>query len=200
MEQLKLPHRLVLLDQYRDGMSDQISPERMQSMVALGMLVETLQMGKTQIRDNELILADETLTQYTILDWVIRVIGRSEAFKPLKEWPQELGLQMPIYKHVRDNLLENKILVENKKKIAGLLLRKKYKVNDPNVIEGLMEHLKNSSNSENMNLRDLASIILLMNTELKSLADFEVDVQDLAKKVSAQDNTKAAVAETALSI
>lgn len=200
MEDFKLPHRLVLLDHYGNENNVHVPRERMQSMVALAVLVESLQMGKTMIRDHELIMADETPTPHSIIDRVLKVVGSSPATHPLKDWPHELGLQIPIYTHVRDNLVDNQLLVRKKKKIVGIPAATFYILKDQNVAGQLLEYLKEAQENENMNLRDVANVIFLMNTPWKALADFQTNVQEFVAKISGQNNTAAAVARAAIKI
>lgn len=185
MRNLKLPHRLVALD-HADPQKERIVPqERMQNIVTFSAIVEAIMLGKLDLKDSNLILKDETPTSHAMIDQMIQILSRSPVYKNLIEWVNDLGVQVPLYKHVRENLVENNILHLQKKKLMAITLSSKFTLKDPRIVTNYIQYLDELNMEEQIEIRDLLCMIFLRNTDLNEISFLSKDPVKLLSKFNA---------------
>lgn len=183
MKDLKLPHRMVLLN-HSDPQQEKIVPEdRKQNIITFLAIVEAILMGKIKFKEGFLFVNDDCPTPHPILNEMIQIISRSPVNKTLKEWVKDLSVQIPFYLHVRDNLVENNLLHIDKKRFLGITISKKYSLKDPRIVTNFLQYLDNLEVTNETNTRDLLTIIFLQHTELKKISFLSKDVRNIVKQL-----------------
>ncbi len=181
MRHLKLPHRLVILDHGHPEKKILVKKERMQNLVTFATLAEAFIMGKISFQDGNLILAEDTATPFPLINQVVDAVGSNPVLKSLPEWIEELSVQLPFYVHVRNNLVENKLLKKEEKKFLGMGYDVKYYPADQELITGFMKYLQEVADSSETDLRDKLTLIFLKTTALGNISFIESNREKLLK-------------------
>ncbi|MCF8330998.1 MAG: GPP34 family phosphoprotein [Bacteroidales bacterium] len=190
MRNLKLPHRIVAMD-HADPEKERVVPgERMQNIVTFSALVEAIMMGKLDLIDSNLLLRDDTPTSHAMIDQMLQILSRSPVNKDLIEWVNDLGVQVPLYKHVRENLVENNILHLQKKKLMGIAMSSKYTLKDPRIVTNYIQYLDVLNIEEQMDIRDLLCMIFLRNTDLNEISFLSKDPVKVLSKLNADNRVE----------
>ncbi|MCF8218019.1 MAG: GPP34 family phosphoprotein [Bacteroidales bacterium] len=184
MKDLKLPHRMVLLN-HSDPQQEKIVPEeRMQNIITFSAIVETILMGKIKFKEGHLFINDDCPTPHSMINEMIQVIGRSPVNKTLKAWVEDLSVQIPFYLHVRDNLVENRLLHIDKRTVLGITVSKKYSLKDPRIVTDFIQYLESLEITDETSSRDLLSMIFLQHTELEKISFLSKDVKSIFKEIN----------------
>ncbi len=181
MRQLKLPHRLVMLDHGHPEKKMLVKKARMQNIVTFAALAEAYMMGKIDVQDGDLVLRDDTATAFPVINHVVDAIGSNQALKSLPEWIEELSVQVPFYVHVRDNLVENELLEKEERKILGIRYSVKYYPAGQELITDFMAYLQERADSPGADLRDKLTLIFLRTTTLGNISFVNSNSEKLLK-------------------
>ena len=184
MKDLKLPHRMVLLN-HSDPQQEKIVPEdRMQNIITFSALVETILMGKIKFKEGFLFINDDCPTSHPMINEMLQVIGRSPVNKTLKDWVEDLSVQIPLYLHVRDNLAENNLLHIDKKTFLGIAYAKKHSLKDPRIVTNFIKYLDDLEVTDETSTRDLLSMIFLQHTELNKISFLSHDEKNFSERLN----------------
>jgi hypothetical protein len=196
MKQLKLPHRMVMLDHADPEKENIVGTERMQNIVTFSALAEAVLMRKLEVKNQVILIGSDSPTPHSMINDMIAAIGRSPVQRNMREWVEELSVQIPFYKHVRDNLVENGLLFLKKKKILGIPVAGKYSLKDPRIITDYLKLLDDAEPEKDLDIRDLLCMIFLQNTELKNISFLSVDAMKIVDQLH-KDDTLQMILETA---
>ncbi|MFO8087059.1 MAG: GPP34 family phosphoprotein [Bacteroidales bacterium] len=189
MQNLKLPHRVVLLD-HADPQKEKLIPfERSQNLVTFSVLTEAILMGKLKFNEEGLTIINDTPSPHSMINDLIQAVGRSHANKSLYSWVEELGVQIPFYKHVRENLVDNQVMHYHKKSILGLTYAASYSLKNPGIVTSYIQYLDEVTSHE-LDIRDLLCMIFLSNTQLSKVSFLSPRSDDIRKELVLTDSQK----------
>jgi len=162
MEKIKLPHRFVLLNHLQSAKGELIDEPVLQKLTTLAAIAEAYLAEKIGFDNEKLIHKDTTLTGHSIIDNITKEIEDSHESHNLIFWCSELSDKLQPYQHVRDNLLENKILTYSTKKVLGIVPAKKILVPyNKSVLHTINNYLRTLHEKQNLNLRDFLTLYLM---------------------------------------
>lgn len=187
---------MIMLDHADPEKQNIVGTERMQNIVTFSALAEALLMGKLEVKNQVILIGSDSPTPHSMINDMIAAIGRSPLQRDMREWVDELSVQIPFYKHVRDNLVENGLLFLKKNKILGIPIGRKYSLKDPRVITDYMKYLDEAEPGKELDIRDLLCMIFLQNTELNNISFLSRDAMEIVDKLD-KDETLTMILDTA---
>ncbi|MFO8054898.1 MAG: hypothetical protein R6U19_07040 [Bacteroidales bacterium] len=189
MERFNLPQRLVILDNGNPLTDTIVNKARMQNILSFSVIVEALLQGRLRRDDGVLIVDNDIPSSCEMVEKVVGAIGSSPALRSIKQWTDELCVQIPFYLHIRGYLLKEGILQKEKKKILGFPYRGRYLLNDQRLVTRYLKHLEQNMDPEHPDIRDLLILIFISNTRLREISFVSIDVDEYLKKIHLGDDT-----------
>jgi len=147
MENVKIPHRILLLH-YGKSSTFAGKNRNLRNALAEAVINEANLMHKIRIDESEIIHAGaEHTTGHSIIDQVADQISIAPG-KSVAYWIKQLAANDTIALHVTENLIDNKLLSENKNR--GLFQKKPstYSLTDKNNRERVANYLNQTEKSD----------------------------------------------------
>lgn len=167
MDQLKLPHRLVLLDHLQPESSPVVGEDKLDPLVALAVIAETYMMEKIAFDGDILAITQSSKTGHSLIDDVIALAEEREENYSLVAFARLIANRNKPYRHVLDNLIENQVLKVRNRKILGISLSKTIVPFRKQVVTVVLDYIKKLADQQNLNLRDYLTLYIMQQTRLK---------------------------------
>ena len=167
MDQLKLPHRLVLLYHLNPGNVSLITMNDFREIITLAILAEAYLMGKISFENENVKIANDQKTGHSMIDDIISEISGHNQPKDPAAWSEELAERFHSYEHVKNNLMDNNILVIQKKRILGFPYKSIIAPKSKDMASIVENFFTKTAQKSNLNLRDFLTLLIVDKTKMK---------------------------------
>lgn len=179
MEQLKLPHRIVLMNHLSFNDKNYLTTYNLPQLVTLAIIAESSILGKLAIKNDTVEITDSKKTGHSMIDNIISEIQNSDKSQGLVFWIERLSEQLDSYEHVKNNLIDNQLIKSGYKRVLGIPVKKILVPQSKNIQSVVKNYLLQLSRKNNLSLRDFLTLEIISKTELNKLAGIHGNDQTL---------------------
>ncbi len=162
MKDLKLPHRIVLVNYLGDQDKPVSSPDVVKRWVSLAVVFEAMMLNKITFKDTQLVINDTSKTGHSMIDDTVDFLNSLKEKSSPDKWLPGFASNSHAYEHVLDNLKENELLVSKRASFLGIKGKEKSMPASENISEAAKNYLAQISLEENRSLRDELTIRILI--------------------------------------
>lgn len=146
MENVKIPHRL-LLRYYGQNNEHASASRKVRMALSEAVIHEAILMKKVKIENEVLSAGSEHSTGHSIIDQVADQIQITPG-KSYSEWVKQLSANESIALHVTENLVDNNLLTEDKKKALFRKAKTSYQLKDQSHADAILNYIQQSQKND----------------------------------------------------
>ncbi len=120
MKELKLPHRILLMNYSGSKKKPVKPPEVLEKWVSLAVIFEAMMLNKITFKDNQLVINDTSNTGHSMIDDTVDFLNSLKEKSNPDKWLPAFLSNSNAYQHVLDNLKENKLLESKHSSFLGI--------------------------------------------------------------------------------
>lgn len=169
MQNLKLPHRIVLVNFLNGSGKPPTTPQELEKWVSLAVIFETFMLGKTGFEKNQLAVKNPEKTGHSMIDDSVAYLEKLEDTSNPENWLPDFVNHNNAYNHVLENLQENNLLVSKKASFLGFKGNEKIKPVSEDIIQIVKRYLSEISSNAGRSLRDELTIRIITAANLVRL-------------------------------
>ncbi|MGM0567029.1 MAG: hypothetical protein ACQESX_09765 [Bacteroidota bacterium] len=174
MQNLKLPHRIVLVNYLSGSGKPQKTPEELEKWVSLAVIFETFMLGKTGFENHQLIIKNPEKTGHSMIDDSVAFLKNLDDANNPGSWLLDYVNHSNAYNHVLENLKENNLLVSKMPSFLGFRGSEKIKPASDDIKQIVKRYLSEISSNASRSLRDELTIRIVTTANLVRLDSSKV--------------------------
>lgn len=169
MQNLKLPHRIVLVNYLRGSGKPHTAPEELEKWISLAVIFETYMLGKTGFENNQLFIKNPEPTGHSMIDDTVAFMKNLDNTSNPQVWLPDFVHHSNTYNHVLENLKENNLLISKRSSFLGLKGSEKTMPASDDIKQIVKRYLSEISSSRSRSLRDELTIRIITEANLVKL-------------------------------
>ena len=177
MKDLKLPHRIVLVNYLGDQEKPVSSPDDVKKWVSLGVVFEAMMLNKITFKDNQLVINDTSKTGHSMIDDSVEFLNSLKDKSSPDKWLADFVSNSNAYDHVLDNLKANKLLDSKRASFLGIKGKEKTVIASERIARIVKSFIVQISIDPKRTFRDELTLQIIL---ASGLAD--IDVTKIAER------------------
>lgn len=177
MKDLKLPHRIVLVNYLGDQEKPVSSPDDVKKWVSLGVVFEAMMLNKITFKDNQLVINDTSKTGHSMIDDSVEFLNSLKDKSSPDKWLADFVSNSNAYDHVLDNLKANKLLDSKRASFLGIKGKEKTVIASERIARIVKSFIAQISIDPKRTFRDELTLQIIL---ASGLAD--IDVTKIAER------------------
>lgn len=174
MQNLKLPHRIVLVNYLSGSGKPHTTPQELEKWVSLAIIFETFMLGKTGFENNQLFVKNPEKTGHSMIDDSLAFLNNLEDTSNPENWLADFVNHSNAYNHVLENLKENNLLISKKPSFLGIKGSEKTMPASDDIKQIVKRYLSEISSTGSRSLRDELTIRFVNTARLVRLDSSKV--------------------------
>ncbi|HKK09367.1 MAG TPA: GPP34 family phosphoprotein [Bacteroidales bacterium] len=177
MEELKLPHRIVLVNYLGRQRQPVKSPEMLEKWVSLAVVFEAMMLKKIAFKGTQLIINNPDKTGHSMIDDTVTFLKDINDKSNPEKWLSGFVSNSNAYHHVLDNLKENKLLESKRSSFLGIKGKEKTVIASEKIAQIVKSFIAQISVDPKRTFRDELTLQIIL---ASGLAD--IDVSKIAQR------------------
>jgi len=186
MQNLKLPHRIVLVNYLGGSGKPRKTPDELEKWISLAVIFETYMLGKTGFENNQLFIKNPEPTGHSMIDDTVAFMKNLDNTSNPQDWLPDFVHHSNTYNHVLENLKENNLLISKRSSFLGLKGSEKTMPASDDVAKIVKRYLSEISSNGNRSFRDELTIRIIAEAGLVKL-----DTSKVVQRKEADDEAMA---------
>jgi len=169
MQNLKLPHRIVLVNYLSGSGKPHTMPYVLEKWISLAVIFETFMLGKTGFENNQLFIKNSQSTGHSMIDDSVAFLKNLDDTSKPEDWLPDFVNHSNAYSHVLENLKENNLLISKNTSFLGFKGSEKTMPASEDIQKIVKRYLSEISASGSRSLRDELTIRIITEANLVKL-------------------------------